>query len=151
MEVGSRVISAMLTDETMMIEAGTVMTDAPSIMVVTNSFVARGGDGYSMLADNAQSRLFDEQGNAIAYEQPWREYMQSFPAAGDPALPTIPSDDPRYQPGGEGRITIEAGVTAVEMAELDVKRSTAPRFAWALGMMLMIGFGFVAIWQRRSR
>lgn len=86
MEVGSRVISAMLTDETMMIEAGTVMTDAPTIMVLTNSFVARGGDGYSMLADNAQSRLFDDQGNAIAYEQPWREYMQSFPAAGDPAL-----------------------------------------------------------------
>ena len=49
--------------------------------------------------------LFDAGVNPT-YESVWLDYLLSFPASGVPALPTIPADDPRYQPGGEGRITI---------------------------------------------
>lgn len=101
---GSRVVELMLEDGTAIIQHGEVVDGAPNVSIVTNSFIARGGDGYSWLGDNPnQSRLFDEQGNAVAYEQAWREYLQSFPF--DSGLPTVQEDDPRYQPGGEGRIT----------------------------------------------
>jgi DNA-binding beta-propeller fold protein YncE len=34
------------------------------------------------------------------------DYLLGLAAAGTPALPTIPADDPRYALGGEGRITV---------------------------------------------
>ena len=108
--VGSRVLSATLEQgNTPLIRNGQVVADAPNVKVVTNSFVARGGDSYATFEGILQSRkvnLQDNNGTAIAYEQALREYLQSFPVGGDPALPTIPASDTRYQEGGEGRIEI---------------------------------------------
>lgn len=103
--VGSRVVNVTLEDGTPIVQNGAVVPGAPTISIVTNSFTAGGGDDYPTFANNPnQTRLFDEQGIAITYEQAWLEYMLSFPE--EEGLPTIPAEDPRYQPGGEGRITI---------------------------------------------
>jgi 2',3'-cyclic-nucleotide 2'-phosphodiesterase (5'-nucleotidase family) len=105
--VGSRVISATLSDGTPMIRASVVVTGAPTIGIVTNSFTARGGDDYATLAANPnKTNLVDDHGITISYEQAWRDYLLTFPATGKPSLPTIPATDLRYQPGGEGRITV---------------------------------------------
>lgn len=103
--VGSRVVNVTLDDGTPIVQNGTVVAGAPNISVVTNSFTAGGGDNYPSFANNPnQARLFDDQGIALTYEGAWLEYMLSFPEK--EGLPTIPEDDPRYQPGGEGRILI---------------------------------------------
>ena len=96
--VGSRVISLALADDTAIIEDGEVVEGAPTVTVVTNSFTAGGGDGYETLADNPNKTQLP-----LSYEQSWRNYLESFDAVD--GSPTIPADDERYQPGGEGRIT----------------------------------------------
>lgn len=97
--VGSRVFSAVLEDGTPIIENGAVVPGAPSVRVVTNDFTARGGDDYQTFADNPNKLQLP-----TSYEAAWRTYLRSLPE--EEGLPTIQSDDPRYQPGGEGRITI---------------------------------------------
>jgi 5'-nucleotidase len=80
---------------------GAVDPSAPeTITVVTNSFV---GD-REFEANTNQTDLRDGSGARILYEQPLREYLLTFPEQS--GVPTIPADDPRYQQGGEGRITI---------------------------------------------
>ncbi|MFQ5855765.1 MAG: bifunctional metallophosphatase/5'-nucleotidase [Anaerolineae bacterium] len=93
--VGSRVVSIVLDDGTPIIEGGAVADGAPDVRVVTNSFVASGGDGYVWFADNP-----DKLQLPLSYEKAWREYMEME----DGLNGLISADDTRYQPGGEGRI-----------------------------------------------
>jgi hypothetical protein len=95
---GQRIQSIMLADGTKIIDGGVVQAGAPNVDIVTNSFTAGGGDIYPWLAPKAKVNL------GALYEQVWVEYMLSFPV-GISGLPTIPATDPRYAPGGEGRIT----------------------------------------------
>lgn len=97
-------ITLITTDdsEVALVENGEVVEGAPSVTVVTNSFVA----GREFAANPNQTFLVDSNGFRILYEQPLREYLQTFPTQN--GVPTIPANDPRYQPGGEGRITIFA-------------------------------------------
>ncbi|NJN19669.1 MAG: hypothetical protein HC822_27215, partial [Oscillochloris sp.] len=107
--VGSRVRSATLADGTQLIANSEPVAGAPNVTIVTNSFTAGGGDDYATLAgipDTRKVNLVDDNDLELAYEQPLREYLQSFPATGTPSLPTIPANDERYAPGGEGRITL---------------------------------------------
>lgn len=97
--VGSRVVSATLADGTQLIAGGAVVPGAPNVAIVTNSFTAAGGDNYPAFANNPNKVQFP-----ATYEQAWVEYLLSFPLV--EGLPTVPASDPRYQPGGEGRITI---------------------------------------------
>jgi 2',3'-cyclic-nucleotide 2'-phosphodiesterase / 3'-nucleotidase / 5'-nucleotidase len=97
---GERVVSAELLDGTEMIAEGLVVSGAPNVAIVTNSFTAAGGDNYPWLAENPNKLQFP-----ATYEQAWVEYLLSFPVLYF-GLPTIPEGDPRYQPGGEGRITV---------------------------------------------
>ena len=96
---GSRVVSAELNNGTLLITGGAVVSGAPNVSLVTNSFTAAGGDNYPWLAANPDKVQFP-----ATYEQSWVEYLLSFPSGID-GLPTIPASDPRYQEGGEGRIT----------------------------------------------
>jgi 5'-nucleotidase/UDP-sugar diphosphatase len=96
---GNRVVSAVLEDGTKMVDNGAVVTGAPNVAIVTNSFTADGGDNYPWLGSNPNKVLFP-----TTYEQAWVEYLLSFPAPAG-GLPTIPDSGP-YQPGGEGRITL---------------------------------------------
>jgi 5'-nucleotidase len=97
---GERVVSAELLDGTEMIAEGVVVSGAPNVAIVTNSFTAAGGDNYPWLAENPNKLQFP-----ATYEQAWVEYLLSFPVLYF-GLPTIPAGDPRYQPGGDGRITV---------------------------------------------
>jgi 2',3'-cyclic-nucleotide 2'-phosphodiesterase/3'-nucleotidase/5'-nucleotidase len=99
--VGSRVVEVSLADGTPIVRGGIVITGAPTLSVITNDFTASGGDNYPTFANNPhKKRVLDTNDFPITYEQAWREYMQSLPNA------TISANDPRYRPGGEGRIRI---------------------------------------------
>lgn len=105
---GERVVSAQLVDGTPLITGGEPVAGAPAVALVTNSFTAEGGDNYIVLRDIPAERkvqLFDADGVTLTYEQIWVEYLRSFPV-GVSGLPTIPDSDPRYQPGGDGRIQV---------------------------------------------
>ncbi len=107
---GSRVLSATLDQgNTPLIRNGAVVDGAPTVRVVTNSFMANGGDGYSTFETQSDKvNLENDAGTSIAYEQALREYLinddASFPDSGTPSLPTVQASDERYQEGGEGRI-----------------------------------------------
>jgi 5'-nucleotidase len=96
---GSRVREVVLEDGTPIVSGGAVLAGAPSVRIVTNSFTAAGGDNYPTLRD-----LTDKVQLPATYEQALVEYLLEFPI-GASGLPTIPASDPRYAPGGEGRIT----------------------------------------------
>jgi 2',3'-cyclic-nucleotide 2'-phosphodiesterase (5'-nucleotidase family) len=103
---GDRVRSITLDDGRPIVADGAVVPGAPNVALITNSFTAGGGDNYPWLRDNPnKTQIFDDQGTVVTYESAWVAYLLSFPAGGSPALPTIPASDPRYRPGGEGRIT----------------------------------------------
>ncbi|HEX8681178.1 MAG TPA: 5'-nucleotidase C-terminal domain-containing protein [Ardenticatenaceae bacterium] len=149
---GNRVFSATLEDGTPIIENYEVVANAPLVDLVTNHFTARGGDNYPWLASNTnQSNLIDETGIQISYEQSLIEYLQTFPVEGDPALPTIQAEDERYQPGGEGRITITDAPTAVTLNNVGaMPGSTLP--VWLLaGAGLALSLGTMAALHRRRR
>lgn len=90
---GERVVSLTLAGGAPVVVNGALADGAPAVTVLTNSFVAAGGDGYPMFAANA-----DKLQLPTSYERAWRDYLG--------ALGTIAADDARYAPGGEGRITI---------------------------------------------
>ncbi len=93
---GDRVVSLTLAGGTPIVADGAIADGAPAVTIVTSSFVANGGDGYTMLGTNQ-----DKLQIVASYEQALREYLQ--------ALGTISAGDPRYAPGGEGRsIFLEA-------------------------------------------
>jgi 5'-nucleotidase len=95
---GDRVRSAQLADGRFIIQNGAVVAGAPNVTIVTNSFTAAGGDNFPWFAANTNTVQFP-----ATYEQAWVEYLLSFPV-GASGRPTIPASDPRYAPGGEGRI-----------------------------------------------
>jgi 5'-nucleotidase len=95
-------ISAVQADGALvpLVRDGAPVADAPNVSVVTNSFVA--DREFAALTDKT-NLVASAGGSAILYEQPLREYLQSFPV--EQGLPTIQADDERYQNDGEGRIT----------------------------------------------
>ena len=95
-DAGERVVSLTLEGGAAVVVNGAVADGAPAVTVVTNSFVAAGGDGYAMFAANP-----DKLQLPTSYERAWREYLGE--------LETVSADDARYAPGGEGRITILNG------------------------------------------
>ena len=97
-EPGSRVVSLTLEDGTALVSGGVVVAGAPAVTVVTNSYLAGGGDGYSVFEGYpAKLQL------PASYEQALRDYLV--------ALGTISADDPRYAGEGERRITFLEEVT----------------------------------------
>jgi 2',3'-cyclic-nucleotide 2'-phosphodiesterase (5'-nucleotidase family) len=96
--VNSRVVSVYLSDGTPLVLDGQPVAGAPSVSVVTNQFTANGGDNYPTFANNPNKLRLLQGGAALSYEQVWRQYLQSLPNQ------TISASDPRYQPGGQGRI-----------------------------------------------
>lgn len=107
--MGDRVVSLTLADGTPIVQEGELVDGAPNVNLVTNSFTAGGGDDYSMLADLDKIDLLDT--GKISYERALVKYLtednDSFPIDSDTGLPTIQESDPRYQPGGEGRIKFQ--------------------------------------------
>ncbi|MGA1609483.1 MAG: bifunctional metallophosphatase/5'-nucleotidase [Candidatus Nanopelagicaceae bacterium] len=96
---GTRVRDITLADGRALVTAGSVVTGAPSVTVVTNSFTAEGGDNYPTLAK------LTKVGFGISYEQALYDYVTSFPKNSG-GLPEIPESDLRYSKvTGEGRIT----------------------------------------------
>lgn len=89
---GSRVVALTLDDGTPLVADGVVVEGAQAVTVVTNRFVADGGDGYTMFAEAAGKRQFP-----VSYEQALRDYLGE--------LGRVTAGDSRYAPGGEGRIT----------------------------------------------
>lgn len=93
--VGSRLVSLTLSDGTPIVQDGQVVEGAPTVRVVTNSFIAGGGDDYVTFRDNPNKLQLP-----LSYEKAWREYMELAEGLNG----FISAADPRYQPGGEGRI-----------------------------------------------
>jgi len=88
---------------------GVVDTSVGPIDVITNSFTARGGDGYDAFgaAENVSLRSDDDA--QIHYERSFREYLQSLPA-GEDGVPVISADNAAYaNEMGDGRITLIDG------------------------------------------
>lgn len=113
--VNSRVLSIIVDDQvrgtTPIVVDGAVVAGAPNVDVVANSFTAGGGDGYDVLESYTEEILpFTYEGAMIKYLQ---EDTASFPVQdlGNGAEPTVTDDDPRYQIGGNRRITFVAPVT----------------------------------------
>jgi len=97
---GDRVVSLTLAGGARVVVDRAIVEGAPSVAIVTSSFVADGGDGYTMLGSNP-----DRVQIAASYEQALREYLL--------ALGTVSAADARYAPGGEGRsVFIEATAEA---------------------------------------
>ena len=97
---GHRVVRLTLAGGVPIIAEGAIVEGAPSVSIVTSSFVANGGDGYTMLGANP-----DKLQILASYEQALREYLL--------ALGTVAAGDPRYLPGGEGRsVFLEAAAEA---------------------------------------
>ena len=90
--VGSRVVSLTLDGGAALVTDGAIARGAPTVTVLTNSFVADGGDGYAMFETYPGKLQLP-----TSYEQALRDYLL--------ALGTISAGDARYAPGGEGRIT----------------------------------------------
>lgn len=89
-------------DDITLVTGGVVVDTATRFRVVTNSFTAAGGDNYPSFEEiPATSRVQFP----ATYEQAWVEYLLTFPV-GSSGLPTVSAADPRYAPGGEGRITL---------------------------------------------
>ena len=108
--VGSRVVSLQLATGEAIVTNGNVVTDGRDVVLVTNSFIARGGDGYAMLSDLDKASV-GENGVTITYERALSKYLtedtMSFPeTAANMKLSTIRSTDSRYAVGGQGRIRI---------------------------------------------
>lgn len=109
---GSRVVALSLADGTPIVEDGEVVAGAPLVNFVTNSFTAAGGDDYAMLAPLDKIAIVDNTQVPISYERALLLYLDeddaSFPDNAQ-GLPTIQASDPRYAPGGEGRIEFVSG------------------------------------------
>ena len=147
---GERVVSLTLADGTPIVAGGAIVEGAPAVTVVTSSFVADGGDGYTMLGSNP-----DKLRIVASYEQALREYLR--------ALGTVRADDPRYAPGGEARSTfVEASLDADE-AERDSPAAPvtgtgldpgagSPPAPVAVVLLIALGLAVTlgAAWTRRS-
>ena len=149
---GERVVSLTLAGGTPIVAGGAIVEGAPAVTIVTSSFVADGGDGYTMLGRNPDTLRI-----VASYEQALREYLR--------ALGTVRAGDPRYAPGGEARSTwVEA--SPAEAARDAGRDSPAPPATGAglapgagsprppAALMLVIALGLAvtlgAAWTRRS-
>ena len=99
--VGSRVVSLTLESGAALVASGAIAEGAPTVTVLTNSFLAGGGDGYAMFATYPGKLQLP-----TSYEQALRDYLR--------ALGTVSAGDLRYAPGGEGRITFLEAPTPEE-------------------------------------
>lgn len=70
--VGDRVRRVVLDDGTVLVEDGSVRTDARSVSFATIDFLARGGDGYPFAA---QGVVFENNPNSITYQQALADYL----------------------------------------------------------------------------
>ncbi|MXY87368.1 MAG: bifunctional metallophosphatase/5'-nucleotidase [Dehalococcoidia bacterium] len=122
---GDRVVSLTLADGAPIVADGAVVEGAPTVTVVTSSFIADGGDGYTVLGNNP-----DKLQITASYEQALREYLQ--------ALGTVSAADPRYAPGGEGRSVFLEPVAEVPASEEDSDEPAPP----ATGAAPASGNGF---------
>ena len=139
---GSRVLALTLDDGTRLVADGDVVEGAPAVTVVTNSFVAGGGDGYTMLAGVEGTRQLP-----ISYEQALRDYLD--------ALGSVTAVDSRYAPGGEGRITfVEAPSTpstgSAGVAEPGGTPSPAAVLALALAAIVAVTAARWSVSPRRK-
>ena len=117
-------VALTLDDGTQLVADGAVVEGAPAVTVVTNSFVADAGDGYTVFAEAEGKRPFP-----ISYEQALRDYLG--------ALGSITAGDTRYAPGGEGRITfVEAPSTPSTGSAGVVERGGAPSPGAVLALVL---------------
>ena len=146
---GERVVNLTLADGTPIVADGAIVESAPAVTIVTSSFVADGGDGYTMLGRNP-----DKLRIVASYEQALREYLR--------ALGTIRAGDPRYAPGGEARSTFleaspadpdrDSPAAPVTGTGLDRAAESPPS---PVALMLLIALGLAATlgaaWTRRSR
>ncbi len=147
---GERVVSLTLADGTPIVAGGAIVEGAPAVTVVTSSFVADGGDGYTMLGSNPNKLRI-----VASYEQALREYLR--------ALGTVRADDPRYAPGGGARSTFVEASREADEAERD--SPAAPVTGTGLdpgagsppapvAVLLLIALGLAvtlgAAWTRRS-
>jgi Raf kinase inhibitor-like YbhB/YbcL family protein len=120
-------------DDVVIVDADGVAQDTVPVRVITNQFTAAGGDGYEMLAALPTTSLVNDASEPVFYEQALREYLESFPVAGDAGLPTIPATDPRYAAEtGEGRIAIIQAPAASAGAAPVASTSPAPVSAFTL-------------------
>jgi hypothetical protein len=88
---------------------GVVDASVGPIDVITNSFTARGGDGYDAFGAAEKVSLRSDDDAQIHYERSFREYLQSFPA-GEDGVPVISADNAAYaNEMGDGRITLIDG------------------------------------------
>ncbi len=89
---GSRVVSVIMDDSTVVVENGEVVAPAEfEVQIVTNSFQAGGGDGYTNLEEAGFRNI------GFSYQQSLFNYITQVVG------PTITADE--YPEGGEGRIT----------------------------------------------
>ena len=88
----SRIISATLDDGTAIIQDYLPIQGAPSVYVVTNSFVARGGDGYEVFAASGFRNI------GLSYREALFEYL----IAEDGVDGVVTAE--QYPEGGEDRI-----------------------------------------------
>ncbi len=152
--VGSRVISITLdTDvraQTPIVVNGVVVENAPNVDIVTNSFVARGGDGYDVFENyEAEILPFTYEGALVKYLE---EDAASFPRLdqGNGLEPTVRSADERYQRGGNGRIIKQFGPpTDVSLSGV-MGSSAAPTLTLSLVLLVIAGLG-VLVLRRRPR
>jgi 5'-nucleotidase/UDP-sugar diphosphatase len=94
---GTRVRDVTLIDGRQLVKDGVVISNAPTVTVVTNNFTAEGGDNYPTLAKLVKV------GFGVSYEQALYDYLLSFPK-NTAGVPEIPSSDVRYaKSSGEGR------------------------------------------------
>ncbi len=149
---GERVLSLTLAGGAPIVAEGAIVEGAPAVTIVTSSFVADGGDGYTMLGENP-----DKLRIVASYEQALREYLR--------ALGTIRAGDPRYAPGGEARSTFVEASPAETARDVD-RESPAPPVTGAgpdrgagsppapVALLLVIALGLAvtlgAAWTRRS-
>ncbi len=110
---GDRVVSLTLAGGAPIVADGAIVDGAPAVTIVTSSFVANGGDGYTMLGENR-----DKLQIVASYELALRGYLQ--------ALGTISADDPRYAPGGEDRSIILEAPAGAPNAEADPNALVPP-------------------------
>lgn len=91
---GSRIVSIVLDDGTVIVEGGAVAAGAPSVSLATIDFLANGGDGYPYAAVG----LTEFDGTGTSYQQALQDFIVD-------GLGGVVSGTGPYAPGGEGRIT----------------------------------------------
>lgn len=83
----NRVRSVQLADGRFIVQNGAVVTGAPNITLVTNSFTAEGGDAYTMLAaKTTRLNVRDDLGVFLTYEDALVNFLRfntAFPLGGD--------------------------------------------------------------------